>query len=101
MNLQNHLTQPDQELGDKIKATVPGMAFWAGTGPQSTTCATCKFFNGTTIRSGIGVGDLNDGTCAEYRRIVKNTTCRRAAVLTIPPNTPSCRYYAEKPKAKK
>lgn len=36
------LTEPNPELAKLIRQTPDGMAHWSGTGPDGTTCGTCK-----------------------------------------------------------
>ena len=37
------LTSPNPEFDHKVKKTMPGMAHFAGTGPEGTTCGQCLF----------------------------------------------------------
>jgi hypothetical protein len=37
----DYLTEPNPELAALVKATPPGMAHWAGTGPAGKVCRDC------------------------------------------------------------
>ena len=74
------LTKPDKELARLVRNTVPGMAFWAGTGPSGTTCGMCKNLVGRTTR------------CQKYYTMMNKKWGRK----NIDINTPSCKYYDAK-----
>jgi hypothetical protein len=70
-----HRTSPDPQFDRRVQATAPGMAHFAGTGPQGTTCDACAHL---TPRYRL---------CRQYERM----SGRRGTPL--PPAQPSCRYF--------
>jgi hypothetical protein len=74
--------------------TPPGMAHYAGTGPDHTHCASCKHFMGKPRPNGPGAGTLQPGRCAQFIRMMGR---KRAPVFRIQPSTPSCRHYQATP----
>jgi hypothetical protein len=86
-----HLTSIDPELDKRVKATPPGMAHWAGTGPDGATCGQCRHYGyDTPLRN---AHDNVIGT------VEKLNSCRRFFELMrrhgkpLPPLTPSCRHF--------
>ena len=59
----------------------PGMAHFAGTGPQGTWCKHCLFLHVNKYGPG------EKGTCGKYRKIMGKPGPK------FPVMTPSCRYY--------
>lgn len=100
MTVRDHLTEPNPDLARLVAQTPPGMAHWAGSGPEGTTCRNCQHFMGKIRRTGIGVGDMQPGRCRRFIRAMKAALWRAVPVHHVPPDTPSCSHFAEKPKAK-
>lgn len=80
------LTSGYGDLEKAIKATVPGMAYFAGTGPDGRQCHWCGFWGGKKVRRNA------DG-------LLKPVLCRRAVAMGaranrgIPADTPACKYF--------
>jgi hypothetical protein len=60
---------------DRIKQSHEGMAHFAGTGPENTTCKTCSWYT-------------KDRFCLKFRRMMMT---RKSPM--VPADTPSCKYY--------
>lgn len=95
--LDPHLTKPQgEELAAMQAATVPGMAFWAGSGPAGRTCRECVHWSasGRYIRHRKGnkakrpEGSLKDQRCDKYARLSYG---REGDKLGY--HTPACRYF--------
>jgi len=77
----------------QIRATRPGMAHFAHSGPFATTCGECVhlgYFKIKRTTSGDAVKTQHVRACAKFHRL----TGKHGAVL--PANTPSCRYFERK-----
>ncbi len=101
--LDPHLTKPQgEELAAMQAATVPGMAFWAGSGPAGRTCRECVHWcSGKVARrhtkrsaavkhSGVKAGSLLDQKCNKFARLSydKEGDAFNNA-------TPACKYFEE------
>jgi hypothetical protein len=71
--------------------TVPGMAYFAGTGPEGKTCADCKYIEGRGVR-------VFHYWCNKYRQLTtrKNRLAKPDYEFDSP-NLKSCKYFEEKP----
>ena len=85
------LTQPNQDLADKINRTIPGMAHWSGTGPKGMTCGSCQYF--VTISRGMGVSTR----CEKYSQMMSG----RISPKKLPPGTFACKYFKKSTKPDK
>ncbi len=95
---QDHLTQPDAELGERIRATPDGMAFWAGSGPAGKTCRECSHWSGGSRSA--ETGDLNDARCDQYARMTRAALLiENAPRYDIPHATAACKYFDAAPDA--
>lgn len=93
--LSLHFTQPDADLGAKIKATPSGMAFWAGTGPDLMTCRQCRFFdhqNSYYAKSGMRGGILKPARCKKFSLLAQRNGDK------IPHDTRACKYFEQSEK---
>lgn len=83
-----HLTEPNPKLAAMAAATHPGMAHWAGTGPEGTRCTSCAaaIFNGYITAKGRH-GALKPIQCRTYGNMVPGTKPKFSA------DTKSCRFY--------
>jgi hypothetical protein len=76
------LTDADNPgLAALVRVTVPGMAHWAGSGPEGETCGGCAEWT----RLG------NKRLCAKYRYMMGEWGKRY-----IPPLTAACKYFIPK-----
>jgi hypothetical protein len=76
-----YLTDADNpELAARVRATVPGMAHFAGTGPEGKTCRECIEW---TL---VGRKRL----CAKYRSLMD-----KWGDQYIPPLTAACKYFVQ------
>lgn len=78
-----------------IKKTYPGMAHFAGTGPERAFCRTCVFWKSATGSHEYGSGTfptLRDHPCQKFRQLSgKVTNCR------VPSHAEACRHYQASP----
>lgn len=81
---KNHDTLTKHPMHANIRASVPGMAHFAGTGPEGATCGKCAHWTISLNRRGSYV-------CAEYARMMHVEEGGK-----IPKNTPACRYFKTK-----
>lgn len=67
---RDNQTNPYGDKGQMYAATHPGMAAWAGSGPEGKTCRECKSFQsaGHYSVSGKHQGGLKPGICAEHAK---------------------------------
>lgn len=76
--------------GDKFersaKGTVPGMAHFAGTGPEGTTFRECEFWKSKKYKRSGGV--LNARRCRKYPRLSQGVHG-----AGVPHSTASCRWF--------
>jgi hypothetical protein len=88
------LTVTDPELDHLVKATPPGMAHWAGTGPANTTCEQCQSFGyEAPIRNGLGDTISTKSQPKSCRRFFQLMRQHGKPLL---PSTPSCRHFEPK-----
>jgi hypothetical protein len=66
-----YLTDPNPPLSAKIRASYPGIAHFAGTGPEQQTCRACIFWDGCGDPVGYSAkwGTLNPRRCAKYKSL--------------------------------
>lgn len=76
------LTVINPELEDKVARTIPGMAHWAGSGPNGRICGECAFFY--SVSRGVG----QSFRCQKYYNMMDREGSKK-----IPPGTPSCKYF--------
>lgn len=76
------LPQPDPAFAQKPRRTVPGMAFFAGTGPVGETCGTCSYLT-ESIRRGQRID-----RCPKFTELMQGK-----AGDSVPKSTPACRYF--------
>lgn len=91
--LSDHLTaSPVDALA---RASHPGMAHFAGTGPYGKTCRECLFFNhgphDYRAKGGKYRGLIEPATCGKYRAITLNVGAK------IPDDADACKYFDENP----
>jgi hypothetical protein len=90
-----HLTVANPVLAARESLTVPGMANWAGEGPGGKSCAGCALFRKARKPVGQDGAIPRDGRCLKFIR-VNRALHGSAAILWIPPETPSCRHFEER-----
>lgn len=69
---------------------IPGMAYFAGTGPAGTTCGTCHF-RGYWRKSMSSDNTYHTSGCAMFRSLSGGKHGSR-----LKSDTPSCKYYEKK-----
>ena len=67
-----------------VRGTVPGMAYFANTGPSRMTCGDCEYL---VPALGKSVGTR----CQKYFWMM-----RAWGKVNVPPSTASCKYFSEK-----
>ena len=79
------------ELAAMMRATKPGQAHWAGTGPAGKTCGQCSHLGyWEQVRNGTGdtvYSRRRTGCCAKFFQL----TGKHGAV--IPPGAGACRHF--------
>lgn len=83
----------DDRMQDLIRKSHPGMAHWAGTGPEGKTCRQCRFFypEGHFSKSNkLYPGHLKPGAC---RRFQKMTGTKGEKV---PHTAAACKFFSER-----
>ncbi|HKD44688.1 MAG TPA: hypothetical protein VKD24_03455 [Candidatus Angelobacter sp.] len=70
---------------------LPGQAYFAGSGPDFTTCRTCAFYDAKIA----GRRLVNKRQCGKYVDLMMKTGIKHPVVYDIPPTTRSCKYYKE------
>jgi hypothetical protein len=84
---------PD-ELERQIASSVPGMAFFAASGPFGTSCAQCISFGYSRV--------IRNKAGDAVRTVFQRNRCAKFCELTglyggpIPPETESCKYFEAK-----
>ena len=82
MRLNPALKHDDTATTRQMRATIPGMAHWAGTGPEGTCCGDCHHL---IPRGSLGYG------CDKYRQLMG-----RQVENEIPRQTRSCRHFEQR-----
>lgn len=91
--LTPHLTNPHGEL---IAHSVPGMAHFAGTGPDGATCRQCALWGSKKTRREPGrPGALLPRRCKKFSQLLQGAVCATG----VPHHTPACRHFIDNPKA--
>lgn len=90
--IDERLTNPNPALAEQQRASFPGMAHWALTGPAGATCRECRFFEHrdrySSSTTGFKGGELRAAPCAKFRSLMNGK--QGAAV----PNTAAaCRHF--------
>jgi hypothetical protein len=76
------LTEDNPTLAKRVRATVPGMAHFAYTGPRGKCCGDCSHL---MPRGALGYG------CMQFQRMMQAMVREE-----IPRTTPSCKYFEER-----
>lgn len=82
------LTQPDPDQAKRLVDSVPGMAYFAGTGPAGKICRGCAFWQDLSED-----GKWARERCAKYRDLTHRVGEK------IPGGTKACKYFESKRKA--
>ncbi len=92
-SIQDHLTaSPVDALA---RASYPGMAHFAGTGPHGKTCRECGFW-------AHGPHDYRSKN-GKYRGLIEPATCNRYRAITmqvgdkVPDDAAACKYFEQNP----
>jgi hypothetical protein len=83
------LKSVDPDFDAKVRATVPGMAHFARTGPKGKCCGDCTHL---WPRLGRGGGYA----CNKYAQMMPDSPRP-----DIPRQTPSCKYFEQRPQRSK
>jgi hypothetical protein len=79
------------ELTAQMRATRPGMAHLAGTGPDGATCGKCQhlgYWRKIQNATGDNIDTRHYGGCAKYFQLAGG---KHGAV--VPADTPACRHF--------
>jgi hypothetical protein len=90
---ESHLTNTNPALQAKRGKTYPGMAHFATTGPENTSCRECVFWGAGARHDYYALGGKPGGAlkphpCAKYR-----TMMRGEQGPGVPHDAPSCKYF--------
>lgn len=90
---QDHLTPGP--IDTLARASYPGMAHFALTGPANATCRECIFFehgpHDYRAKNGKWPGLIEAATCKKYRMITLQYGAK------IPDDAPACKYFDANP----
>ena len=80
------------DVSVKQAQTVPGMAYFSGTGPEGKTCGDCKYLERRVVK-------FFQYSCNKYKELTnfKNRLSKADAEFDSP-NLKSCKYFEEKPR---
>jgi hypothetical protein len=92
-----------ETITDEQRRTVPGMAFWAGTGPAGTVCGYCRFWGyKRTVLNRAGYPEKTfDKRGRQLEKTINSRGCKRFYELTkthgpgIDKFSPSCKYFEQ------
>lgn len=93
-DLASHFTQVDPAFEQKRNKTQPGMAHFAGSGPEGLTCRQCEHWTGCGQESGYYAkngkhgGVLKPRSCAKYQRLMQGEVGPG-----VPHETSACKYF--------
>lgn len=93
---QSNLTVIDKAFEATRRSTAPGMAHFAGTGPNGRTCRECLSWTGCGGESGYYAkkgrhgGALKPRACDKYREMMQDDVGPG-----VPHNTHACKYFSE------
>lgn len=86
----------DAETVHRLRRTVPGMAHFAGSGPDGKTCRQCEHwsFSDYYAKASLSGRLLKPGPCAKWKRLMQTSVNK-----PVPHNTAACRFFeqADKP----
>jgi hypothetical protein len=89
--LSDKLTQPDPDTTRQARASFPGMAHFAGTGPDNMTCRQCSNWEHHAYDYHSKIG--------KYHGLIKPAPCRKFRAITgkvgdaVPDSASACRYF--------
>jgi hypothetical protein len=85
-----YLTDPNPILATQIRASHPGMAHFAGTGPRGQTCRYCIFWTGCgdLVRYSTEFGTPKPRRCEKFRQLMNG---RRGD--KVPHDARACRHF--------
>lgn len=90
-NIQEHLTEPNAELARAARASHPGMAHFAGTGPRGMTCRECIHWQHQPYdyhsKTGKHHGLIKPATCAKYKALMGEKG------KAVPDFADACRHF--------
>lgn len=88
-SLQDHLTAAPIDV--LARASYPGMAHFAGTGPHGSTCRECIFWahgpHDYRAKGGKYRGLIEPATCKKYQQIVMQQGSK------VPDDAAACKYF--------
>lgn len=89
--ISDHLTSAPHDA--MARATHPGMAHFAGSGPKGKSCRECIFWAHKThdyrSKGGKYRGLIEPATCNKYRQLARNEGSK------IPDDAASCKYFEQ------
>lgn len=92
-SIQDHLTAGP--IDTLARASHPGMAHFAGTGPHGKTCRECKLWHHVLYdyraKNGKHRGLILPAWCEKYKQITQNIGDK------IPDDAAACKYFEENP----
>lgn len=92
-SIQDHLTAAPIDV--LARASYPGMAHFAGTGPRGSTCRECIFFDhgphDYRSKNGKHRGLIEPAKCKKYQQITMQAGAK------IPDDAAACKYFDANP----
>ncbi len=92
--MTGHLTNPyDEETTRRINETPPGMAAWAGGGPDGMTCRECVYYEGDGYYSASRktlANSLKPARCERHRQLMGG---KKGAKFRY--SAKACRFFIE------
>lgn len=89
---EKHLTVANPNLHRQIAATHPGMAHFAGTGPDGATCRECSLWRHTKFdyhaKGGKYRGMIKPVPCNKYRQLMQGNDGAK-----VPHDAGACRHF--------
>ncbi len=90
---QSHLTNPNPKLEEQRRKTWPGMAHFAGTGPEFKTCRECSEWTGCGLQDGYYATNGVHGGAIKPRACEKYRTLMSGIGEAVPGNAAACKYF--------
>lgn len=92
MDTIEHGTIPyNEKMAQYQRETVPGMAHWAGSGPDGKTCRECAncLSSGYYAKRGMGGGNLKPIGCSKFAALLQTKP------IKFPHEKRACRFFEQ------
>lgn len=96
-----HTRMFDKATEDGLRKTPPGMAHWAGSGPEGKTCRECLRYSDEGRYAANAkkhpAGGLKPGRCLKFQEMRKAQREKNIKGDKFPHTTPACKYFEQHP----